>query len=74
MRSKFQTERRMRDAARGIAVEVPFDNALVKYLWVSERELRVEEISFLEPVKDRADEDLTGDPALGAMEDDDVGN
>jgi len=64
----------MRDAARGIAVEVPFDNALVKYLWVSERELRVEEISLLEPVKDRADEDLTGDPALGEMEDDDDGN
>jgi len=64
----------MRDAARGIAVEVPFDNALVKYLWVSERELRIEEISFLEPVKDRADKDLTGDPALGAKEDDDDGN
>jgi len=49
VRSKFQTERRMRDAARGIAVEVPFDNALVKYLWVSERELRVEEITLFNP-------------------------
>lgn len=51
VRSKFQTERRMRDAARGITVEVPFDNALVKYLWTSERELRIEDISLSAPSK-----------------------
>ena len=44
VRSKFQTARRMRDASRGVEVEVPFDNALVRYLWVSERELRVTEV------------------------------
>ena len=46
VRSKFQTERRMRDAARGIFVEVPFDNATVKYLWLGERELKIAEVSL----------------------------
>lgn len=49
VRSKFQTARRMRDASRGVEVEVPFDNALVRYLWVSERELRVTDVSLYRP-------------------------
>jgi hypothetical protein len=27
----------MEDASRGLEVEVPFDNALIKYLWIDER-------------------------------------
>jgi hypothetical protein len=41
VRSKFQTERRMEDAAQGEPVEVPFDQALVRYLWRGEREFQV---------------------------------
>ena len=46
MRSRFQTERRMRDASRGIEVEVPFDNAFVKYLWTDKRLLCITEVSL----------------------------
>ena len=49
VRSRFQTERRMRDASRGIEVEVPFDNAFVKYLWTDERLLCITEVSLYDP-------------------------
>lgn len=41
VRSKFQTSRRMSDASQGEAVEVPFDEALVRYLWRGERDFYV---------------------------------
>ena len=41
MRSKFQTSRRMTDATQGEVVEVPFDEALVRYYWRGERVFEV---------------------------------
>ena len=44
VRSKFQTKRRQEDAKKGILVEVPFDNTIVKFFWKDERVLLVTEI------------------------------
>lgn len=44
VRSKFQTKRRMQDAQGGAAVPVPFDEALVKFLWKEERSLEICEV------------------------------
>lgn len=41
VRSKFQTSRRMTDATQGEVVEVPFDEALVRYYWRGERVFEV---------------------------------
>ena len=47
VRSKFQTKRRMQDAAQNIPVDVPFDNAIVRYLWKEERVMEVVEAEYL---------------------------
>ena len=47
VRSKFQTKRRQEDCRRGVPVEVPFDDALVKFLWKDERVLEVFSIEII---------------------------
>jgi hypothetical protein len=41
VRSKFQTSRRMNDATQGEAVSVPFDETIVQYLWVGQRDFEI---------------------------------
>jgi len=41
VRSKFQTKKRLTDAERGQPCEVFFDECLVNYLWINEREMEV---------------------------------
>ena len=45
VRSKFQTKRRMEDATVNIPVDVPFDNAIVRYLWKEERIFEVIDVT-----------------------------
>lgn len=52
MRSKFQTERRMGDAAQGEPVEVPFDETIVRYLWRGERDFLVVSVELRSARKD----------------------
>lgn len=44
VRSKFQTKRRIQDNSSGIAVEVPFDDATVSFMWKAERELEIVDV------------------------------
>ena len=44
VRSKFQTRRRIEDASRGLLVEVPFDEAIVRFYWKESRILEIAEI------------------------------
>jgi hypothetical protein len=44
VRSKFQTKRRIEDSAKGLCVEVPFDEAMVRFLWKDERLLEIVEV------------------------------
>lgn len=44
VRSKFQTKRRIEDASRGLVVEVPFDEAIVRFFWKESRSLEISEI------------------------------
>jgi hypothetical protein len=46
VRSKFQTKRRKADAVRGLQVEVPFDNAFVKFYWLDDRVLEIVSVSL----------------------------
>jgi hypothetical protein len=46
VRSKFQTKRRKADAQRATPVEVPFDEAFVKYLWMDDRVLKIVDVSL----------------------------
>lgn len=47
VRSKFQTKRCITDSNdAGHHVEVPFDETMVKYLWLGEREFEVFEIEY----------------------------
>jgi|MDTB01.3.fsa_nt_gb tRNA (Thr-GGU) A37 N-methylase len=45
VRSKFQTKRRIQDATLNIPVDVPFDNAVVRYLWKEERVMEVVDVT-----------------------------
>ena len=45
VRSKFQTKRRIQDATANIPVDVPFDNAIVRYLWKEERVMEVVDVT-----------------------------
>ena len=47
VRSKFQTKRRQEDCKKGVAVEVPFDNAMVHFLWRDDRVLEVVEVEIV---------------------------
>ena len=44
VRSSFQTKRRQEDAQKGIHVQVPFDETIVKYFWLEDRKMEVQEI------------------------------
>ena len=46
VRSKFQTDRRISETSQGVLVEVPFDETMVKYLWVSERVFDIVDIEM----------------------------
>jgi hypothetical protein len=47
VRSKFQTNKRMQESQEGLAVEVFFDEAVVKYLWLAERHFHIVEVGLL---------------------------
>ena len=47
VRSKFQTSRRMSDASQGEVVEVPFDETVVRYNWIEEREFDIIDIELV---------------------------
>ena len=44
VRSKFQTKRRIEDASRGLEVEVPFDEAFIKFFWVDSRTMELTDV------------------------------
>ena len=44
VRSKFQTKKRIGDSSRGMECEVPFDNLLVRFLWVEERVFEITQV------------------------------
>ena len=46
VRSKFQTQKRIKDAVQGIAVEVMFDETIVHYYWKEERSLEIIDIQI----------------------------
>lgn len=46
VRSKFQTKRRIEDATSNIPVDVPFDNTIVRYLWLEERVMEVVNVEY----------------------------
>lgn len=46
MRSKFQTRKRMGDSSRGVECEVPFDNLLVRFLWLDERVFEITSVAL----------------------------
>ena len=51
VRSSFQTKRRQEDARKGIYVEVPFDETIVKYFWLEDRKMEVQEIILNQQTK-----------------------
>lgn len=51
VRSKFQTKRRMEDASANIPVDVPFDNTIVRYLWLEERHMEVCDVVHMNAAK-----------------------
>lgn len=51
VRSKFQTKRRMEDASSNIPVDVPFDNTIVRYLWLEERHMEVTDVVHMNAAK-----------------------
>lgn len=46
VRSLFQTNRRMNDTAQGEVVEVPFDETIVSYRWLSERKFEIVQVEL----------------------------
>ena len=46
VRSKFQTKRRIEDAAKGQVVEVPFDEAVVRFFWIESRTLEIQDVVY----------------------------
>lgn len=48
VRSKFQTQKRVKDASKNVTCEVTFDEILVHYLWIGEREMHITDVTLIE--------------------------
>jgi len=40
----------MEDASKGLCVEIPFDETMVRFLWKKERELEIVEVVLADPI------------------------
>lgn len=58
VRSKFQTKKRIQDAQKGQFVEVPFDEATVRYLWTDLRSMDVVSIVLTKDIPKAANDEV----------------
>lgn len=59
VRSKFQTNRRIKDSSRGVLVYLPFDEALIEYLWLEDRVIQIIRVLLLrEAMADKKNEGI----------------